>query len=95
MRSRIPTNRSSSAEHPPRSLGDRDALSVARRTALAHRKRRSAVDYSETMAEASAAVLRSTVEATSADDLIERIRNYSMGHLIMDDVTAVVVRRIA
>jgi sigma-B regulation protein RsbU (phosphoserine phosphatase) len=53
------------------------------------------LDYFETMEEASAAVIRSTVEATSADDLIERISKYSMGHLIMDDVTAVVVRRIA
>lgn len=53
------------------------------------------LDYFESMAEASAAVVRSTVEATSADDLIERISNYSMGHLIMDDVTAVVIRRVA
>jgi sigma-B regulation protein RsbU (phosphoserine phosphatase) len=53
------------------------------------------LDYFETMEEASAAVIRSTVEATSADDLIERVSNSSMGHLIMDDVTAVVVRRIA
>ncbi len=53
------------------------------------------LDYFETMEEAWTAIVRSTVEATSAEDLIERISNYSMGHLIMDDVTAVVVRRIA
>lgn len=52
------------------------------------------LDYFETTEEASAAVIRSTVEATSAEDLIERISNYSLGHLIMDDVTAVVVRRV-
>jgi serine/threonine protein phosphatase PrpC len=52
------------------------------------------LDYFETMGEASTAVVRSAVAATSADDLIERISNYSLGHLIMDDVTAIVIRRV-
>ncbi len=46
------------------------------------------------MGEASTAVVRSAVAATSAEDLIERISNYSLGHLIMDDVTAIVIRRV-
>jgi serine/threonine protein phosphatase PrpC len=52
------------------------------------------LDYFETMGEASTAVVRSAVAATSAEDLIERISNYSLGHLIMDDVTAIVIRRV-
>ena len=36
---------------------------------------------------------RSAVAAGSAGDLIDRINNYVMGHLVMDDLTAIVVRR--
>jgi len=31
--------------------------------------------------------------ATNAADLIDRISNYVAGHLVMDDLTAIVVRR--
>jgi hypothetical protein len=37
--------------------------------------------------------LPSAMAATSAADLIDRISNYVMGHLVMDDLTAIVVRR--
>ena len=33
---------------------------------------------------------RSAVAAGSAGDLIDRINNYVMGHLVMDDLTAIV-----
>lgn len=52
------------------------------------------LDYFDTPDHASMAVVRSAVAANSAEDLIDRISNYSMGHLIMDDLTAVVVRRL-
>ena len=42
---------------------------------------------------AATAVARSAVAAGSAGDLIDRINNYVMGHLVMDDLTAIVVRR--
>jgi len=38
-------------------------------------------------------VARSAVAAGSAGDLIDRISNCAMGHLVMDDLTAIVVRR--
>jgi hypothetical protein len=38
-------------------------------------------------------VARSAVAASSAGDLIDRISNYVMGHLVMDDLIAIVVRR--
>jgi serine phosphatase RsbU (regulator of sigma subunit) len=53
------------------------------------------LDYFDTVGDATAAVARSAVAATSAEDLIDRISNYSMGHRILDDLTAVVIRRIA
>lgn len=52
------------------------------------------LDYFDTPDDAANAVVRSTVAASGAEDLIERICNYSMGHLVMDDLTAVVVRRL-
>ena len=52
------------------------------------------LDYFDTPENAARAVVRSTVAATSADDLLDRISNYSMGNLIMDDLTIVVVRRL-
>jgi hypothetical protein len=52
------------------------------------------LDYFDTLADATAAVARSAAAATSAEDLIDRISNYSMGHRIMDDLTAVVIRRV-
>jgi hypothetical protein len=43
--------------------------------------------------QASTAVTRSAV-ADERRVLIERISNCSLGHLIMDDVTAIVIRRV-
>jgi hypothetical protein len=51
------------------------------------------LDHFATPAAAAVAVARSAMEATSAVDLIDRISNYVMGHRVMDDLTAIVVRR--
>ena len=51
------------------------------------------LDYFDTPGAAATAVARSAVAASSAGDLIDRISNYVMGHLVMDDLTAIVVRR--
>jgi serine phosphatase RsbU (regulator of sigma subunit) len=53
------------------------------------------LDYFDTLGDAIAAVARSAVAASSAEDLIDRVSNYSMGHRIIDDLTAVVIRRQA
>jgi hypothetical protein len=51
------------------------------------------LDYFDTPGAAGTAVARSAMAATSAADLIDRISNYVMGHLVIDDLTAVDVRR--
>ena len=53
------------------------------------------LDYFDTIADASAAAARSALAATDAEDLIDRIGNYSMGRRIMDDLTVIVIRRIS
>jgi hypothetical protein len=51
------------------------------------------LDYFASPGSAAVAVARSAREATGAHDLIDRISNYSMGHLVMDDLTTIVIRR--